>query len=128
VALVDKSSDADEYVNEGFLRRNREFGGVWLGLSLCAVPLTCSVPMLVSPAGGRVRRRSRRWPGGERGTCKRKLVRITRSRYSGRGHSDPLDPAIYNTGCDAMHNREQILVKVQCYGENKKSGKAGDDN
>jgi hypothetical protein len=26
---------------------------------------------------------------------------------------------LYNTGCDAMHNREQILVKVQCYGETR---------
>jgi hypothetical protein len=58
-------------------------------------------------------------------TCKRKLVRITRSRYSGQGHSDPLDPTIYNTGCDAMHNREQILVKVQCYGETRSPVRPG---
>jgi hypothetical protein len=58
-------------------------------------------------------------PEAREGTCKRKLVRITQSQYSGRGHSDPLNPAIYNTGCDVLHNREQILVKVRCYGETR---------
>jgi hypothetical protein len=53
------------------------------------------------------------------------FVRITRSQYSGRGHSDPLDPTIYNTGCDAMHNREQILVKVRCYGETRSPVRPG---
>jgi hypothetical protein len=88
------------------LRRKQGVQGDWLGFSLYAVPLTCSVPMLVSPAGGRVCQRSQRWPGSREGTCKRKLVRITQSQYSGQGHSDPLDPAIYNTGCNAMCNRE----------------------
>jgi hypothetical protein len=68
--------------------------------------------MLVSPAGGRVCRGSRRWPGGKRGTCKRELVRITQSQYSGQGHSDPLDPTIYNTGCDVMHTVKDKTVQV----------------
>jgi hypothetical protein len=38
MALVDKSSDTDEYVNEGFLRRNREFGGFDLASAYVLCP------------------------------------------------------------------------------------------
>jgi hypothetical protein len=36
--LVDKSGDTDEYVNEGFLRRNREFGGIGLASAYVLCP------------------------------------------------------------------------------------------
>jgi hypothetical protein len=37
-ALVDKSGDTDEYVNKGFLRRNREFGGIGLASAYVLCP------------------------------------------------------------------------------------------
>jgi hypothetical protein len=38
VALVDKSGDTDDYVNKGFLRRNRKFGGFGLASAYVLYP------------------------------------------------------------------------------------------
>jgi hypothetical protein len=38
VALVDKSGNTDEYVNKGFLHRNRKFGGIGLASAYVLCP------------------------------------------------------------------------------------------
>jgi hypothetical protein len=38
VALVDKSGNTDEYVNKGFLHRNREFRGIGLASAYVLCP------------------------------------------------------------------------------------------
>jgi hypothetical protein len=42
----------------------------------------------------------------ERELVSANLLGSHKVRYSGQGHSDPLDPAIYNTGCNVIRNRE----------------------